>query len=96
VLVALLFAVLGLFMNNLKPNYFIGIRTPWTLEYEDIWQKTHHVASKLWSWGGLITAALVILVPAAYSHYIFICAIIPIALVPVVYSFLLFREKKGK
>jgi uncharacterized membrane protein len=94
-LIALLFAVLGLFMNNLKPNYFIGIRTPWTLEYEDIWQKTHQLASKLWFWGGLVTFALVIFVPAEYSHYVFICAIIPIALVPVLYSFLLFREKKG-
>jgi len=96
ILVALIFAVLGKLMTNLKPNYFIGIRTPWTLEDGDNWQKTHQLASRIWFWGGLLTLLLIIIMPADYSHYIFLSTIIPIALVPVVYSFILFREKKRK
>ena len=94
ILVALIFTVLGKFMANLKPNYFIGIRTPWTLEDGDNWQKTHQLASKIWFWGGLLTIMLILIVPGDYSHYIFLCTIIPIALIPVIYSFQLFREKK--
>jgi uncharacterized membrane protein len=96
ILVALIFAVLGKLMTNLKPNYFIGIRTPWTLEDGDNWQKTHQLASRIWFWGGLLTLVLIIIMPADYTHYIFLSTIIPIALVPVVYSFILFREKKRK
>src|SRR5690606_30794093 len=58
-LVALLFVVLGNFMNNIKPNYFVGIRTPWTLDDEENWRMTHHLASKIWFFGGLIMFALV-------------------------------------
>ena len=93
-LVALLFAAMGYFMKNLKPNYFVGIRTPWTLENEENWRKTHLLGSKIWVWGGMITFFLVLFIPGAYAHYIFICAMIPMALIPIGYSFLLFREKQ--
>ena len=41
----LFFAWLGYLMNDIKPNYFVGIRTPWTLESEDTWKETHKMAS---------------------------------------------------
>ena len=93
-LLGLFFTAMGYFMKNLKPNYFVGIRTPWTLEDEDTWRKTHQLGSKIWIWGGMITFFLVLFIPGAYAQYIFICAIIPMALIPIGYSFLLFREKQ--
>jgi uncharacterized membrane protein len=42
-LIGLLFVFLGNVMNNIKPNYFVGIRTPWTLESEDTWRATHRL-----------------------------------------------------
>ncbi|NNU90026.1 MULTISPECIES: SdpI family protein [Anoxybacillus] len=45
--VGVLFIVLGNYMPKIKPNYFIGIRTPWTLENEVVWQKTHRVGGKV-------------------------------------------------
>lgn len=45
--VGMLFIVLGNYMPKIKPNYFIGIRTPWTLENEVVWQKTHRVGGKV-------------------------------------------------
>ena len=93
-LVALLFTAMGYFMKTLKPNYFVGIRTPWTLEDEDNWRKTHQLGSKIWILGGMITFFLVLFIPGAYAQYIFVCAIIPMALIPIGYSFLLFREKQ--
>lgn len=44
VMVSLLFAFLGNLMYNIKPNYFVGIRLPWTLENEENWRQTHRVA----------------------------------------------------
>jgi uncharacterized membrane protein len=48
------FAVLGNYMHSIKPNYFVGFRTPWTLESEDNWRKTHQLVSKVWVPGGLL------------------------------------------
>ncbi|MBA2877859.1 putative membrane protein [Anoxybacillus kamchatkensis] len=45
--VGMLFIVLGNYMPKIKPNYFFGIRTPWTLENEEVWQKTHRVGGKV-------------------------------------------------
>ncbi|MBB6176940.1 putative membrane protein [Anoxybacillus tengchongensis] len=57
--VGLLFIVLGNYMPKIKPNYFFGIRTPWTLANEVVWQKTHRVGGKVFViMGVLITLTI--------------------------------------
>ena len=34
-------------MPSLKQNYFIGIKTPWTLENEMVWKKTHRITARI-------------------------------------------------
>lgn len=51
---ALLFSFIGNSMYNIKPNYFVGFRTPWALENEHVWRKTHHVCGRLWFFSGLL------------------------------------------
>jgi uncharacterized membrane protein len=51
--VGMLIILLGNYMNSVKPNYFIGVKTPWTLENEEVWKKTHRLTSKLWIFAGL-------------------------------------------
>ena len=60
-LIGLLFAFLGNYFKTIKPNYFIGIRTPWTLENEEVWKKTHLIGGKLWFVGGLLMALTFVL-----------------------------------
>lgn len=93
-LITLLFVVLGNLMNNIKPNYFVGIRTPWTLNDEENWRLTHHLGSKLWFFGGLIMFALVMLLPVEYSSRIMIFCLIILVGIPVFYSFYIFRQKQ--
>lgn len=81
-------------MNNIKPNYFVGIRTPWTLESETNWRKTHHLGGKLWFAGGMAMAVLLLLVPEQACRSVFLAGVIVLALVPVTYSFLLFKKSK--
>lgn len=95
VAVALLFVFLGNLMNNVKPNYFIGIRTPWTLESEEVWRKTHHLSAKLWFWTGLGLALLMLVLPAIASVIVFIGATLAIAIIPIVYSYRLFKQVNG-
>ncbi len=56
--VGILFVVLGNFMGKIRPNWFVGIRTPWTLSSKASWNKTHRVSGWLFILMGLsITAA---------------------------------------
>ncbi|MEJ0034197.1 MAG: SdpI family protein [Bacteroidota bacterium] len=61
VMVSLLFTFLGNLMYNIKPNYFIGIRLPWTLENENNWKLTHRLAGVMWFVGGILCAILALL-----------------------------------
>ena len=44
-IIGLLFLSIGNFMPAMRPNFFIGIRTPWTLSSDEVWKNTHRLAS---------------------------------------------------
>jgi len=48
-----LLLVLGNFLGNLRPNYFIGVRTPWTLESPEVWRATHRICARILVFGSL-------------------------------------------
>jgi len=52
--IGLLFIIIGNFLPKVKRNWFVGIRTPWTLSNEDVWNKTHRVGGKLFVLGGIL------------------------------------------
>jgi uncharacterized membrane protein len=92
VLIGIFFAFMGNLMPTLKPNYFAGIRTPWTLESEDTWRKTHQLAGKLWFAGGILIVALSLMMTAENAMYgVFIVTLI-IVIIPVVYSFKYYKS----
>jgi uncharacterized membrane protein len=93
-LVALLYVALGNYMNTIKPNFFFGIRTPWTLSDDDNWRKTHHLGSRVWFYGGCLMFALAILLPVAYANYLMIAGTLVLAIIPVMYSYKLFHDKQ--
>ena len=94
-LVGLLFAFLGNYFKTIKPNYFIGIRTPWTLENEEVWKKTHLIGGKLWFVGGLLMA-LTFVLPNKIQIYTFLAIAAVITIVPIVYSYLEFKKIKNQ
>ncbi len=91
--VCLLFAIIGYYMKGIKPNYFVGIRTPWTIESPEVWEKTHMMGSKLWLYGGLITFVLC-LFTGKYSVFVLIPSILILAFVPMIYSYLIYKKLK--
>jgi uncharacterized membrane protein len=93
-LMGLLFTVLGNYMHSIKPNYFIGFRTPWTLENEDNWRKTHQLVGKIWVPGGiLITIGTLLLPPAAAFIFLFL-VVIPMVVIPAVFSYRYFKKNQ--
>lgn len=91
-LMGLLFTYMGNMMHSLKPNYFVGIRTPWTLESEDTWRKTHQLAGKLWLPGGLLLTALALVLPSAAAVVVFMVLLFIMILIPVIYSYIYFKR----
>lgn len=91
-LVLTLFLFLGNYLGNVRHNYFIGIRTPWTLSNEEVWIKTHRLTAKVWVFGTLITMVILPFVPD--PELIFVPYLIIITIIPMVYSYLLFRKIK--
>lgn len=94
VAMGLLFALLGNNMYNIKPNYFAGLRLPWTLENEDNWRKTHHLAGRLWFFGGLIFAVITFFISNALIGYIGVSMLTILILIPIFYSYNLYRKSK--
>jgi len=92
VAVALLFIVLGNSLGRVRFNYFFGVRTPWTLNNEEVWNATHRLTARLWVVCG------VVLIPAAFlSGALGLAARIGLiaimVVVPVVYSFMVYRRR---
>lgn len=90
----LFFAYLGNLMHSIKSNYFVGIRTPWTLEDPNTWRATHQLGGKLWFVGGILITVSTLLLPIKIGFIFFITIIIIISLVPVIYSYLYFQKHK--
>lgn len=57
-LIGAVFIVTGNVLGKLRPNYFVGIRTPWTLENDRVWDQTHRFGGKVFVGGGLLLWAL--------------------------------------
>ena len=90
-----LFAVLGNYFKDMKPNYYIGIRTPWTLEDEHVWYNTHKLGSKVWIVGGLALLLGSMLINNNERVFIlFIVTLLIIVFIPIIYSYIDFKKSK--
>ena len=93
--IGLLFILIGNFMGQIRPNYSLGIKTPWTLADDTVWKKTHRV-------GGLsfILSGIIFIIAGIVNHpSVFILAIGSIFLAVIyifLYSYLEYKKIKGK
>jgi uncharacterized membrane protein len=87
----LLFAGIGTRLPSLKHNWFFGIRTPWTLASEEVWTRTHALGGRIWTIGGLVLVPCAFL-PAPAGLVVLVAGIAVLALVPVVYSAVIFKR----
>lgn len=94
VLLGLFFAFLGNYLTTVPPNYFVGIRTPWTLESPAVWARTHRLGGILFCVSGLLMAGLALALPLAWLNAMLLVLVLGTAEFCYVYSFLLFRREE--
>jgi len=87
VLIGGLFVILGNYMKTIKANYFVGIRTPWTLESPEVWRKTHNMAGYLWIAGGLVVIVGSLVLSAKPAFYLLMICTVLLTIVSIGYSF---------
>jgi len=90
--VSLLLMLMGNVMGRLKHNYFVGIKTPWTLADEEVWRKTHRLGAILWTAGGLIGVIMSLLRQS--MGWVFIAVIAVMTFIPIVYSYVIYSKLK--
>ena len=85
-----LFIIIGNYLPKCKQSYTMGIKLPWTLDDEENWNKTHRFAGFIW----VICGIIIMLSAIIGAFWIFFVLLIPMVVVPVVYSYLLYRKNK--
>ena len=88
-----LLAVLGWFLDRLPRNFYVGIRTPWTIVDEDNWTRTHRLGKWLFMAAGLVMVVGGIM---GANAFVIVAAALAAGLVPMVYSYLIYRQGPGK
>lgn len=92
-LVGLLFIILGNYMGKIKSNWFVGVRTPWTMSSENVWNKTQSFGGKMMILFGLLII-ITPLLPKILGIIVFVLGIIAVSFGSVIYSYLLYRKEK--
>ncbi|HEY8470372.1 MAG TPA: SdpI family protein [Longimicrobiales bacterium] len=90
----LLFVALGNYLPRVRSNWWMGIRTPWTLESERVWRETHRVAGWSFVFGGVVTMVAALL-PLAARPWVALAGLVVAGFVPVVYSYVLYRRERS-
>jgi uncharacterized membrane protein len=87
--IGIAFVLLGNVLGKVKRNFWLGVRTPWTLASERVWYATHRLAGKTMVAGGLVALAASL---AGLPPYVSTAALLAGALVPVAYSLIHYKR----
>lgn len=93
-MVGILLIVLGNYMGRIKQNWYMGIKTPWTLSNEKVWDKTHRFGGRMF----VILGVLFVLnafIGFITNVAVFVAILLVFAFSPIVYSYILYRKLEG-
>ncbi|CKG35484.1 hemolysis inducing protein [Streptococcus pneumoniae] len=91
-LVGILFIVIGNYLPQCKPNYFVGIKTPWTLSNEEVWRKTHRFSGKVFVALGIIMI-LSVFAPVVWKSFVMVGIIIGAVGLTMGYSYVAYKKE---
>lgn len=91
--IGVLLVIVGNLIGKFKKNFFVGIRTPWTLASDEVWLRTNRLGGRLMVVGGLVIVALSSF--ASWAVGALIAVVVIVAFVPIVYSYVLYKRIEG-
>ena len=90
--VGILFMIIGNYLPKTRKNWLMGVRTPWTLSDERVWDKTHRFAGPLFMLCGAVVVVTAFVVPETWRIGVMVVAVAIPAAASVVYSYLVARK----
>lgn len=94
VVVGLFMALLGNYLGRVRPNWFAGVRTPWTLSDDENWRRTNRLAGKTFVAAGLVIVAAALVFEGPAVAAVVVGAALLASLIPGVYSYLFWRRNR--
>ena len=95
--IGVMFVIIGNQLGKSRSMYLVGIRTPWTLASEEVWIRTHRLGGKLMVAGGLaMLVAALLPIPSGLLAGVSGASLAVMVVVPVVYSYLLWRRDRAQ
>jgi uncharacterized membrane protein len=91
-MVGVLFVILGNVLPRARPNWMFGIRTPWTLTNDRVWERTHRLSGIVMVIAGLLIIAMGLVAPMAGVPVI-VAASVLAGVVPITYSYYAWRQE---
>jgi uncharacterized membrane protein len=94
ILIGMMMVILGNFLGKVKPNWWMGIRTPWTLSSDTVWNKTHRVGG----YAFIIFGILIMISPwlgPSLGMAAFIAGILIVSVGTMMYSFFLYQREES-
>lgn len=82
----------GVLVKNSKRNWFAGIRTPWTLSSDTVWDKTHHMGGHLFKAAGILISFSVFVPKLAV--WLILVSSLGVSLITVIYSYVIYRQEQ--
>lgn len=92
VMIGILFIYIGFLLEHAEPNWFVGIRTPWTLSSDSVWKKTHKIGAMLFKLAGVVS--MIGILAGMYAWLFIIIPAIAVAVYTVVYSYIEFNKER--
>ena len=92
VMIGILFIYIGFLIGHAEPNWFVGIRTPWTLSSDSVWKKTHQRGATLFKLAGVVS--MIGILAGIYAWLFILIPAIAVALYTVVYSYIEFNKEQ--
>jgi uncharacterized membrane protein len=93
VMIGILFIYIGFLLEHAEPNWFVGIRTPWTLSSDSVWRKTHTVGAKLFKLAGVVS--MIGTLAGMYAWVFILIPAVAVACYSIVYSYVEFRKEQA-
>lgn len=90
-IIGAIFIIMGNFMQQVRSNFFIGIRTPWTLSNDEVWKKTHRFGGKIFFGGGVLLIFATFLT-GVWKEAVLIIVIVVTVAAPYAYSYWQFKK----
>ena len=93
---AVLIIIKGNYLPKTRSNWFLGIRTPWTLSSDITWEKTHRLAGRLFMLSGFVCLVGAFALEGGWLIVMFMSTLLPTVLISVAYSYMIWRNAPDK